>query len=69
MPSAPVIDFGHNRGIILGFYFAFLIIGANVGLPLLIVTLLVTRTVNRRHPTLINFLVSWTVYGSTCLIL
>ncbi|KAL5523934.1 hypothetical protein ACEPAG_8107 [Sanghuangporus baumii] len=65
----PVIDLGPNKDIILGFYFAFLIIGGNAGLPLLITTLLVTKTVNRRHPTLINFLISWTVYGSTCLIL
>ncbi|KAI5119065.1 hypothetical protein M0805_001524 [Coniferiporia weirii] len=50
--------------------FSFLhIIGGHVGIPLALVTMILTKTVRQRHPTLINLLVAWIVYATANLIL
>lgn len=59
----PAIDLGPHKDVILGFYYFFHVTGGCVGLPLTIATMVFTKAVNRRHPTLTNFLLMWAMYG------
>jgi len=65
----PAIDLGQHKDIILGVYYFLLALGGCVGLPLTVATMVFTKTVNRRHPTLLNFLLVWFAYAMASLIL
>jgi len=50
-------------------YVALHIIGGQIGLPIIIVTFLLAKNVNR-HPTLVNFCITWIIYSvSYCLLI
>ncbi|THH10551.1 hypothetical protein EW145_g1256 [Phellinidium pouzarii] len=68
-PSNTGIKLGLHKDAILGVYFFFLIFGGHFCLPLLLATIFFTKTTKRRHPTLINLLMSAFVYATACLIL
>jgi len=51
------------------FYYSFLILGAQIGLPLVLVTTLFARKQTQRHPTYINLIASWIFYGVPALFL
>ncbi|EJD03587.1 uncharacterized protein FOMMEDRAFT_139814 [Fomitiporia mediterranea MF3/22] len=65
----PAIDLGPHKDAILDVFFAFLIIGGHVGLPLALTTMVILKTVAHRHPTLLNLLASWIVYATANLLL
>ena len=68
-PEAPRIDLGSSGLVVLKTYFALLLVGGHVGLPLALGTMFASRTASRRYPTLINMLVSWIVYATAALLL
>lgn len=65
----PAIDLGPHKDVIMDVFFSFHIIGGHVALPLTLVTMVILKTVARRHPTLINLLISWVVYATANLLL
>ncbi|KAL5533675.1 hypothetical protein ACEPAG_135 [Sanghuangporus baumii] len=65
----PAIDLGPHKDGILNTFFAFHIIGGHVGLPMAFITMVVLKTLARRHPTLISLLLSWIVYATANLLL
>ena len=68
-PEAPRIDLGSSGHAVQKAYFALLLVGGHVGLPLALGTMFVSRSASRRYPTLINMLVSWIVYATAALLL
>ncbi|KAL0951538.1 hypothetical protein HGRIS_008222 [Hohenbuehelia grisea] len=56
MPAAP------NLQHLSPAYFAFHIAGGHIGLPILVLTFLFAKSITR-HPTLINFCVTWIIYS------
>jgi hypothetical protein len=57
-------DLGHLRTA----YLVLHIIGGQVGLPIMVLTFLLCKNVSR-HPTLVNFCITWIVYSvSYCLL-
>ncbi|KAL5519511.1 hypothetical protein ACEPAH_1194 [Sanghuangporus vaninii] len=65
----PAIDLGSHKDAILNTFFAFHIIGGHVGLPIAFITMVILKTLARRHPTLISLLLSWIVYATANLLL
>lgn len=65
----PAIDLGPHKDAIMDVFFSFHIIGGHITLPLTLATMVILRTVARRHPTLINLLISWVVYATANLLL
>ncbi|KAH8110669.1 hypothetical protein DFH11DRAFT_1514159 [Phellopilus nigrolimitatus] len=65
----PAIDLGPHKDTTLDVYFFILILGGHIGLPLALGTMVFTKTAGRRHPTLVNLLVSWFVYATANLLL
>lgn len=51
----------YNLGAIVSFFF-FQIFGGQVGIPVILLTLYFTKGV-KKHPMLVNFLVTWIVYS------
>lgn len=68
-PLKPAINLGVHKDAIMDAFFSFHIIGGHVGLPLVLATMVVVKTVAQRHPTLINLLVSLIVYSTANLLL
>lgn len=68
-PFVPAIDLGSHEDVILAVYYVLLVLGGGVGIPLMIATMILAKTVSRRHPTLINFLLSWFAYAIANLLL
>lgn len=46
-----------------------LILGGNIGLPVVLITILLSSKVTPRTPTLVNFLVCWIVWSIAFLLL
>lgn len=67
--QVPAIDLGSSKDAILAGYYFLLVLGGCVGLPLTVATIILTKTANRRHPTLINLLILYFVYAIACLLL
>ncbi|OCB87115.1 hypothetical protein A7U60_g5850 [Sanghuangporus baumii] len=65
----PAIDLGSHKDAMLNTFFAFHIIGSHVGLPMAFITMVILKTLARRHPTLISLLLSWIVYTTANLLL
>ena len=65
----PAINLGLHKGAILDVYFAILIAGGQIGLPITLLTMFFNGKGSRRHPTLINVLVSWMLYAIVNLLL
>ena len=65
----PKIELGKSGQAVLRAYLSLLLIGGNVGLPLVLGTLVVSHTASRRYPTLINMLISWITYATAALLL
>jgi len=68
-PSAPAINLGPHKDAILDAFFAVFILGGQVGLPIVLLTLLFGGSDGRRRYTLFNFLVSWMLYAIANLLL
>lgn len=68
-PLKPAIDLGSHKDAIMDVFFSFHIIGGHVGLPLVLATMVAMNIIARRHPTLINLLVSLIVYSTANLLL
>lgn len=49
-------------------YLALQIIGGQIGLPIIITTILFSKRISR-HPTLINFCITWVIYSISYCIL
>ena len=62
------IDLGSHKDAYLDTFFAFYVMGGHVGLPLALLTMILTKTINQRQPTLINLLICWTIYSTSNLI-
>ncbi len=67
--STPAIELGPHREILLIFYYSVLALGAQVGLPLVLATAFFGRNQPRRHPTFINIVIAWLLYGVAALFL
>lgn len=67
--SAPAIELGPHREVVLIFYYSVLVLGAQVGLPLVLATAFFGRNQTRRHPAFINIVIAWLVYGIGALFL
>ncbi|KLO13767.1 hypothetical protein SCHPADRAFT_940095 [Schizopora paradoxa] len=67
--SAPAIELGPHREVVLIFYYSVLVLGAQVGLPLVLATAFFGRNQPRRHPAFINIVIAWLVYGISALFL
>ena len=65
----PAIDLGSSKDAILAGYYFLLVLGGCIGLPLTVVTMILTKTASRRHPTFINLLLLYFVYAIACLLL
>lgn len=65
----PAIDLGSHKDAILNAYFTLFIHGGQIGLPIVLLTMLFNGAGSRRHPTLFNFLVSWMLYAIANLLL
>lgn len=68
-PSAPAINIGPHKDVLLDVFFALFILGGQVGLPIVLLTMLLGRSDGRRRYTLFNFLVSWMLYAISMLLL
>lgn len=66
--AIPAIDLGSRRETILLGYYCCIIIGGQVGLPLVLVTSLLGSQ-PRRHPTFLNILLAWFLYAVSSLLL
>lgn len=69
LPVEPAIELGSHKGAILDAYYTFLILGGQIGLPIVLLTMFLNGAGSRRHPTLINMLVSWMLYAIANLLL
>ncbi|KAF9015631.1 hypothetical protein BDQ17DRAFT_1395871 [Cyathus striatus] len=58
LDPSKIPDFGHLAPLFLALHVA----GGQVGLPIIITTFLLSKNVHR-HPTLINFCVTWVIYS------
>lgn len=63
------IDLGPHKEIVLGVYYSILVLGGHVGIPLIVSSMVFAKTINHRHPTLINMLVLWFIYTTASLLL
>ncbi|OCB86828.1 hypothetical protein A7U60_g6001 [Sanghuangporus baumii] len=58
-----------NKSVLISIYFFLQIFGGHVGVPAILLTLFLKKGI-RRHPLLINFLVTWVLYATAfCLLL
>ena len=67
--STLAIELGPHREGLLIFYYSILVLGAMVGLPLVLATAFFGRNQPRRHPTFINIVIAWLLYGISALLL
>lgn len=67
--STPAIELGPHRDVVLIFYYSVLVLGAQVGLPLVLATAFFGRNQPRRHPAFINIVIAWLLYGASALFL
>ena len=61
--SEPRIDLGSRKLVILNAFYSLFIVGGQVGLPITLLTMLVTRTASERHVALLNLMLFCILYS------